>query len=60
MGNNLKLMGPDGIYEQAFLDDAGDAAEGVYITFGGVPPEQADRQGRRVVPRLQGQVQRRA
>jgi branched-chain amino acid transport system substrate-binding protein len=38
LGNNIKLMGPDGIYEQAFLDDAGDAAEGVYVTFGGVPP----------------------
>jgi len=36
LGNNIKLMGPDGIYEQAFIDDAGDASEGVYITFGGV------------------------
>jgi len=38
IGPNLKLMGPDGIYEQAFLDDAGDASEGVYVTFGGIPP----------------------
>jgi len=45
MGNNLKLMGPDGIYEQAFLDDAGDAAEGVYITFGGVPPAKLAGKG---------------
>jgi len=36
LGPNVKLMGPDGIYEQAFIDDAGDAGEGVYITFGGV------------------------
>jgi branched-chain amino acid transport system substrate-binding protein len=36
LGDNVKLMGPDGIYEQAFIDDAGDAGEGVYITFGGV------------------------
>jgi len=36
LGNDVKLMGPDGIYEQAFIDDAGDASEGVYITFGGV------------------------
>jgi branched-chain amino acid transport system substrate-binding protein len=36
LGDNVKLMGPDGIYEQAFIDDAGDASEGVYITFGGV------------------------
>jgi branched-chain amino acid transport system substrate-binding protein len=36
LGPDVKLMGPDGIYEQAFIDDAGDAGEGVYITFGGV------------------------
>jgi branched-chain amino acid transport system substrate-binding protein len=45
LGNNLKLMGPDGIYEQAFLDDAGDAAEGVYVTFGGVPPSKLAGKG---------------
>ena len=32
-----KFMGPDGIYEDAFLEAAGDAAEGTYLTFGGVP-----------------------
>lgn len=36
LGPDVKLMGPDGIYEQAFIDDAGDAGEGVYITFGGI------------------------
>jgi len=36
LGNDVKLMGPDGIYEQAFIDDSGDAGEGVYITFGGI------------------------
>jgi len=45
LGNNVKLMGPDGIYEQAFIDDAGDAAEGVYITFGGVPPSKLTGKG---------------
>jgi branched-chain amino acid transport system substrate-binding protein len=45
LGNNLKIMGPDGIYEQAFIDDAGDAAEGVYITFGGVPPTKLTGKG---------------
>ena len=35
-----KFMGPGGIYEQAFLDAAGFAAEGVYVTFGGMPPAQ--------------------
>jgi len=36
LGPDVNLMGPDGIYEQAFIDDAGDAGEGTYITFGGV------------------------
>ena len=45
LGNNVKLMGPDGIFEQAFIDDAGDAAEGVYITFGGVPPSKLTGKG---------------
>jgi branched-chain amino acid transport system substrate-binding protein len=40
LGNDVKLMGPDGIFEQAFIDAAGQAAEGVYITFGGVPPSK--------------------
>ena len=37
-GLNAKLMGPDGIMEQAFLDLAGDAAEGTYVTVVGIPP----------------------
>jgi branched-chain amino acid transport system substrate-binding protein len=40
LGNDVKLMGPDGIYEQAFIDAAGPAAEGTYISFGGVPPSK--------------------
>jgi branched-chain amino acid transport system substrate-binding protein len=40
LGPDVKLMGPDGIFEQAWLDAAGPAAEGTYITFGGVPPSK--------------------
>jgi branched-chain amino acid transport system substrate-binding protein len=45
IGNNVKFMGPDGIYERAFIDDAGDAAEGTYITFGGIPPSKLTGKG---------------
>jgi branched-chain amino acid transport system substrate-binding protein len=38
LGDNFTFMGSDGLYEQFFLDNAGDAAEGAYITFGGVAP----------------------
>jgi branched-chain amino acid transport system substrate-binding protein len=37
LGDKVKFMGPDGIAEEAFIKDAGDAAEGVYVTFGGLP-----------------------
>jgi branched-chain amino acid transport system substrate-binding protein len=40
LGNDIKLMGPDGIYEVAFIDSAGPAAENTYITFGGIPPNK--------------------
>jgi branched-chain amino acid transport system substrate-binding protein len=37
---DIMLMGPDGIYEEAFLDAALDAAEGTYLTFGGTTADQ--------------------
>jgi branched-chain amino acid transport system substrate-binding protein len=37
---SVKLMGPDGIYEDAFLKAAGAAAEGSYLTFGGTTADQ--------------------
>jgi branched-chain amino acid transport system substrate-binding protein len=36
----IAFMGPDGIYETAFLDAAGIAAEATYVTFNGVTPSQ--------------------
>jgi branched-chain amino acid transport system substrate-binding protein len=42
-GYEGKMMGPDGIFEQAFIDAAGaDVVEGTYITFGGVPPDKLE------------------
>jgi branched-chain amino acid transport system substrate-binding protein len=37
---DVNLMGPDGIYEEAFLEAAGEAAEGTYLTFGGTTADQ--------------------
>ena len=45
LGNDVRLMGPDGIKEEAFLEAAGTAAEGSYITFGGVPPNKLTGKG---------------
>jgi branched-chain amino acid transport system substrate-binding protein len=39
--DQVKFMGPDGIYELAFIESAGkENAEGVYASFGGVPPDK--------------------
>lgn len=35
--DQVKIMGPDGTFEQALIDAAGKDAEGYYATFGGVP-----------------------
>ena len=37
---NIKFMGGGGIMEQAFIDQAGDAAEGTYMTVVGLPPQE--------------------
>jgi len=42
---DLKFMGPDGIYEKAYIDAAGQAGEGTYITFGGVPASKLSGKG---------------
>lgn len=41
-----KFMGPDGIYENAFIEAAGDAAEGAYATFGGIPASKLTGKGK--------------
>jgi branched-chain amino acid transport system substrate-binding protein len=43
---HVKFMGPDGIFEQALIDAAGKDAEGVYATFGGVPPKELTGKGK--------------
>jgi len=37
---DVMIMGPDGIYEDAFIEAAGDAAEGTLLTFGGTTADQ--------------------
>ena len=39
------MMGPDGIAETAFIEAAGDAAEGTYTTFGGLPGDKLEGKG---------------
>jgi branched-chain amino acid transport system substrate-binding protein len=44
--DKVKFMSPDGTYEQALIDAAGKDAEGVYATFGGVPPKELTGSGK--------------
>ena len=40
------MMGSDALFEEAFIVDAGEHAEGTYITFGSVPPALLEGAGR--------------
>lgn len=42
----VKIMGPDGTFEQALVDAAGQDAEGYYATFGGVPGQELTGAGK--------------
>lgn len=38
--DEVVFLGPDGLFAQAFIDGAGDASEGAYITFAGLPANE--------------------
>jgi branched-chain amino acid transport system substrate-binding protein len=40
MGDDVIFLGPDGLNNAAFVQGAGDAAEGAYITFAGYTPDK--------------------
>jgi branched-chain amino acid transport system substrate-binding protein len=54
-GVKAKLMGPDAFFNSALMSAAGDAAleERVFVTFGGVPPEQQTGKGKAFVDAYQ-------
>lgn len=54
-GVKAKLMGPDAFFNRALMSAAGDAAleDRVFITFGGVPPEQQTGKGKAFVDAYQ-------
>lgn len=36
--DQVTFLGPDGLVNQAFIDGAGDASNGAFVTFAGLPP----------------------
>lgn len=50
--DEVAFLGPDGLMNQAFVDGAGEAAEGCYITFGGVPAINLEGAGKDYADRI--------
>jgi len=47
--DDVLFIGPDGIFVDEFITQAGDAAEGAYITFGGLPESELTPAGKEFV-----------
>jgi branched-chain amino acid transport system substrate-binding protein len=47
--DEVLFVGPDGIFVDEILSQAGDAAEGIYVTFGGVPESEYSAEGQEFV-----------
>ncbi|MCC7368915.1 MAG: branched-chain amino acid ABC transporter substrate-binding protein [Chloroflexi bacterium] len=45
LGPNVRLMGPDGLYQPTFVEALGDASEGVLVTFSGIAPSKLTGRG---------------
>jgi branched-chain amino acid transport system substrate-binding protein len=43
--DDVVFLGPDGLFAQAFIDGAGDASEGAFITFAGFPATSLEGPG---------------
>ena len=46
---DVAFIGPDGIFLDELLTQAGDAAEGIYVTFGGLPESELSAEGQEFV-----------
>ena len=47
--SEVAFIGPDGIFVDELLNQAGDAAEGIYVTFGGLPESELSEEGQKFV-----------
>ena len=45
----VAFIGPDGIFVDELISQAGDAAEGIYVTFGGLPESELSDKGKEFV-----------
>lgn len=56
--DEVTFMGPDGLINQAFVDGAGEAAEGALLTFGGLPPTALEGVGAQWVEQMRERLGR--
>ena len=53
--DDVLFIGPDGIFVDALISQAGNAAEGAYITFGGLPESELTAKGQQFVQDYESQ-----
>jgi branched-chain amino acid transport system substrate-binding protein len=51
--DEVAFIGPDGIFVDELLTQAGDAAEGIWITFGGLPESELSQKGKEFVDKYE-------
>jgi branched-chain amino acid transport system substrate-binding protein len=47
--DEVAFIGPDGIFLDELITQAGDSAEGIYVTFGGLPESELSEEGQKFV-----------
>jgi branched-chain amino acid transport system substrate-binding protein len=53
--DEVAFIGPDGIFVDELLSQAGDSAEGIYVTFGGLPQSELSEEGQQFVQNFEEQ-----
>ena len=53
--DDVLFIGPDGIFVDTFLSQSGNAAEGAYVTFGGLPQSELSAKGQQFVQDYESQ-----
>src|SRR3712207_9533393 len=49
----VAFIGPDGIFVDTLISQAGDSAEGIYVTFGGLPESELSEEGQQFVEKFE-------
>jgi branched-chain amino acid transport system substrate-binding protein len=53
--DEVAFIGPDGIFVDELISQAGDSAEGIYVTFGGLPQSELSEEGQQFVQNYEEQ-----